>query len=273
MEHEIRHDPQLGKLLWLTDGRTELSAALDVGIRIVHLSVRGMENLFYRQPGALLDRTQWHLIGGHRFWLAPESPRSYYPDLDPVEYRLRDNAVTLTQPPDPWLQVQKSLELSFLPDGSIRVRWTAKNLGDHTIQAALWGIHTLRGGTGWVDFSPPGGDPYQPARGVALWGETDLGDGRIRFMRDRVTATYQPSDAYFKIGVYSAKGHIHHENLGQSLDITFPAAPREQCADHGSNAEIWLGKSCMELEAMGPMVSLQPHGEICFEAAWKVNIL
>ena len=55
MQSEIRTDDQLGRILWLSDGKTEIGVALDFGIRVMHLSCVGLENLFYRQPADLSD--------------------------------------------------------------------------------------------------------------------------------------------------------------------------------------------------------------------------
>ena len=55
MQIEHRMDAKRGNLIWLSDGRTEAAAALDFGIRIVHLSCAGKPNLFYSQPDDLSD--------------------------------------------------------------------------------------------------------------------------------------------------------------------------------------------------------------------------
>ena len=50
MKHWETTDPEWGRILHLSDGKTEVSAALDFGIRVVGLSAAGEPNLFYRQP-------------------------------------------------------------------------------------------------------------------------------------------------------------------------------------------------------------------------------
>ena len=55
MQIKHRMDAKRGNLIWLSDGRTEAAAALDFGIRIVHLSCAGKPNLFYSQPDDLSD--------------------------------------------------------------------------------------------------------------------------------------------------------------------------------------------------------------------------
>lgn len=122
MQIEHRMDAKRGNLIWLSDGRTEAAAALDFGIRIVHLSCAGKPNLFYSQPDDLSDglatEAGWRIYGGHRFWSSPESTRSYYPDNAPVTCELlADGASGLRQRTDPWTGFEKTLILRFLADG------------------------------------------------------------------------------------------------------------------------------------------------------------
>ncbi len=277
MKYEIRTDLAWGRVIWFTDGKTDLAATLDVGIRIIHLSVHGMENLYYQQPQDLSDgvftKKGWKLIGGHRFWLAPESEKSYWPDVYPVEFEVRENAVILAQPFDPWLDMQKTMRLEFQPDGTIRVEHCVINLGDETQEVALWGIHTLCGGTGVLNISDIADNEYNPTRTISLWGKTSLGDPRIRFTADKLFVKHEPMDAFFKIGVFCRNGHIHHENLGQSLDISFPVALQEAHADGGCNAEIYLDRHFMELESLGPLISIKRHARVSWSEIWQVRKL
>ena len=55
MEFCIKNDPNLGRIYFMTDGKLDVGVALDFGIRIVHLSCAGMENLYYSQPADLSD--------------------------------------------------------------------------------------------------------------------------------------------------------------------------------------------------------------------------
>ena len=106
-----------GKVLWVTTDYAEVGVALDFGIRVVHLSCPGMENLFYEQPADLSDGNAtpggWKLYGGHRMWFAPEGDWSYYPDNEPVTYRVSENTVLVEQKTDPWTGQKKLLKLNF----------------------------------------------------------------------------------------------------------------------------------------------------------------
>ena len=54
MKSEIRNTNR-GKMLFLTDGKTEIGCALEFGIRVSHLSAVGMENIYYEQPADCSD--------------------------------------------------------------------------------------------------------------------------------------------------------------------------------------------------------------------------
>ena len=136
MQIEHRMDAKRGNLIWLSDGRTEAAAALDFGIRIVHLSCAGKPNLFYSQPDDLSDglatEAGWRIYGGHRFWSSPESTRSYYPDNAPVACELLADGVCLRQRTDPWTGFEKTLILRFLPDGRLSAEHILTNRNPQT---------------------------------------------------------------------------------------------------------------------------------------------
>ena len=267
-----------GRILCLSDGRTDVRAALDFGIRVTHLSLCGMENLMYRQPDDRSDgvttKQGWRLYGGHRFWLAPESADSYFPDNAPIRYTLLPDGAALHQEPDPWLGVRKSLELHFDPDGHVRVRHIAENCADTPRACALWGINTLAGGEAEIAFSRAPGSDYNPDRVLSLWGETSLGDRRLSFAPARICASFIPGvEDYFKLGAWSRDGQMCVRNLGQQLTIRFGAETGLSYPDRGCNAELFLSAHFMELETLGPTVTLQPGARTSHEEVWALSML
>ena len=124
MQIEHRMDAKRGNLIWLSDGRTEAAAALDFGIRIVHLSCAGKPNLFYSQPDDLSDglatEAGWRIYGGHRFWSSPESTRSYYPDNAPVACELLADGVCRGSGPTPGPALKRRSSCAFCRTGGCR---------------------------------------------------------------------------------------------------------------------------------------------------------
>lgn len=274
---QVRNEPGRGRVLHLSDGTTEVIAALDFGIRILHLSHAGMQNLFYEQPADLSDGLctpeGWRIYGGHRLWCAPESDDTYYPDNEPVQYELLPDGARLTQPIDPQLKVQKQLTLRFAPDGGILLEHSVKNVAGAPVTLASWGVNTLAGGGRaevWFDGGAPG--DFNPAKHLALWGGTSLADARVSFAKDRVYARHLPRPEYFKLGLYSKSGRAALWNRSQRLELTFGADAVGRYPDGGCNFELFLDENVMELETLGAARTLAPGETAGHWERWRVSI-
>lgn len=275
-QHALIRDPEAGRLLWLSDGVTELKVSLDYGPRILHLSCVDMENLFYAQPADLSDGLAtpegWRLRGGHRLWAAPEGDLSYYPDNEPVAWELLEDGVRLTQPVDPWLQIRKRIELHYEPDGAILVLQSIENAGTQPASLASWGVNTFAGG-GYAEAEFEGSEPgsFRPGRFLSLWGQTSLADPRITLKQNRVCAQHLPRQEYFKIGLYSHSGRATLWNRRQRLELSFGADAFGRYPDGGCNFELFLDPNIMELEALGPLCTLAPGEQACHWERWRVS--
>lgn len=273
MNSEIRTTQRWGKVLWLWDEHAEVGVALEFGIRVVHLSCPGMENLYYVQPGDLSDNFTtekgWRLYGGHRLWLAPESTGSYCPDNAPVSYTVEGNSVLVVQDPDPWLLLRKCLRITFT-GGTVRLDHSIENLSGETRTGASWGVNTLDGG-GVAEICFGGERGYNPKRVVSLWGHTNLHDPRLHFTADSLTAQHIAMDGYLKLGIYSNSGRAVLRNKGQQLTIAFDAEPLECYMDNGCNFELYLCRQFMELETLGVRTEMGPGESACHTEVWQLS--
>lgn len=276
MKHEITEHGAKGRILWLRDEKKVLGIALDYGIRILHLSCTGCDNLFYTQPEDLSDDLStpegWRIYGGHRYWTAPESEKSYYPDNDPVSYELTETGVTLTQKPDPWLGVEKQLRVTFCPDGTLLLLHSIRNVTDKDITCASWGVTTFDGG-GKGELLFDGGQPgaYNPQRKISLWGDSCLSDERVLFASDRIFVTHKPLAQSYKIGLYSHSGLAFMENKGQKFCLSFEADAEGTYPDGGCNFELYLDKHVMELEALGQLRTIKPNEQNTHWERWAIE--
>lgn len=277
MRAEVRRSEQ-GSILWLTDGKTDVAVALDFGLRVVHLSVTGMDNLLYRQPADRSDgfctEEGWALYGGHRFWLAPEGPQSYCPDNQPVHWENLENGVRIVQPVDNWQRTEKSLCMIFQGDGGIKLLHEVRNVGDQPLEAALWSITTFeKGGTAYAPLLPEQPPKKLYRRNLVFWNTTDPGDPRISFRGNQITGRYMDIPDYFKMGAYIAKGTAGFENLGQRFTMRFAAQPDGVYADSGCNFELYMNRYFTELESLGTVVQLQPGAFATHEEIWYLEKL
>ena len=276
MKLEVKTHPVHGRILMLSDEYIELAGALEFGIRIVYLSVPGKENLLYVQPSDLSDNLVtpggWRIHGGHRFWAAPEGELSYYPDNDPVTYETLPDGFVLKQKTDPWTHMQKTLSVELDGKSRLRVIHTLTYEGDESVQAAAWGVTTLRGGgTAVFPFPKAEGNEFRVNRSLGLWGDTSLSDQRLSFSGDKIIAKHDGSRAYFKLGMYNADGRISMENLGQKLQIDIPVYPMDAyAADRGCNAELFMDPNVMELETLGETKLLKKGESVSHTEYWTV---
>lgn len=277
MQYCEKQTEKWGKVLWLEDRHAEVAVALEFGIRVVHVSCPGMENLFYEQPKDLSDNCAtpagWRLYGGHRMWLAPESDESYYPDNDPVTYTVEGNSVLFEQKTDPWTGVRKQLRITFR-EGAVELENIFINDTDKMMEGGSWGVNSMAGyGTATIAFAGTDPGDYTPRRVVSLWADTNLHDSRIRFGKHSLTAAHAPSDDYFKIGLYCDPGKAVYENKGQRFILTFGAEGIENHPDNGCNFELYMCKEFMELETLGIKRKLQPGEAASHKETWVLEKL
>lgn len=272
----VESTPRWGNVLWLRSDSVEIGVALDFGIRVVHLSCPGMENLFYMQPADLSDTyvtpAGWRLHGGHRIWMAPETDDSYYPDNDPVSYELTEQGAVITQSPDPLLGLRKQLRISFLDDGGVELYQSIENITDHPIFGASWGVNTLdAGGVARIPFSDLGRGGYAPHRVVSLWSDTNLHDPRLSFTGTGLTATYMDLPEYLKVGLYCLEGSAEFENKGQRFTLRFDAGAMDQYPDNGCNFELYMCSQFVELETLGKKVNILPGQTTGHKETWYLT--
>lgn len=272
----VKDDPRWGRVLWLSNDTTEIGVALDFGIRVVHMSCAGCENLFYVQPEDLSDGfvndNGWKLHGGHRIWMAPESDDSYYPDNEPVTWEETTDGVLITQNVDPLLGIRKSLSIVFLEDGGVGLKQSIQNASDKPIDGASWGVNTLDGGgTAYICFTNNDKRGYTPHRVVSLWSDTNLHDPRLSFDKLGLTARHMPMPDYLKLGLYCIDGKAVFENKGQRLTLLFDSASLCEYPDNGCNFELYMCSEFMELETLGTKAHILPGESTSHTETWYLT--
>ncbi len=255
--------------LWVTQS---------VGPRIIGLALQGGDNFFAEIPDATLDcpgNGSYSLRGGHRLWYAPEDPRrTYLPDDEPVALTETENGIRVTQPVEPQTGVQKSLTIT-LPDQDARVivDHTLHNLGGEPIDLAPWAITQLKpGGVAILPQATTHADEHSvlPNRQIALWPYTQINSPHIAW-GDRfvfVEATVQ--SGALKIGFPNPAGWLGYA-LGDTLFVKHaPYQPDAVYFDRGSSSECYCNPRFLELETLGPRITLAPGESVTHRETWAL---
>ncbi|MCL5102541.1 MAG: hypothetical protein M1133_00305 [Armatimonadetes bacterium] len=267
-----------GQCLKLSNGGVELFVTTDLGPRIICYRFVGDTNILRELgPEAVVKHEdgKWHPWGGHRFWHAPEvSPRSYWPDDDPIDADvLDDNTVRVTPALETGPKVQKQLAVSLDPSGTrVTVDHKLTNHNVWPIEVAPWALTIMSSGGASICPREPfisHHDYLLPARPLALWHFTNLADSRLslgeKFIR---LATDANNTTANKIGVCDKQGWAGYLRQGTLFVKRFPYIEGANYPDYGCNYETYTEGDFLEVESLGPLVTLAPGESVNHTENW-----
>lgn len=260
------------KAVRISNETVQLIILTEVGPRIVSFGFLGDENEFYEVPehaGKRGDQT-FRVYGGHRLWVSPEIPRTYYPDNFPVTVTRSGEAVVFTAPREsmpPGTNLQKQLEVKLAETGAgVTVTHRIRNVGDEPTELAPWALSVMAGGgTAILPLAPRA--PMSPSRllpeGVfAIWSYTDLADPRWKIGTKYIQLQQSGNDSSefqqqmggifnpLGWGAYFRKGHLFLKKAAVDRTAKYP--------DFGCNFEVFTDAHSLELETLGPLRNLEP---------------
>jgi len=250
----------------------QLVVLTEVGPRILFFGFQGGDNEFHEvreHAGERGDQT-FRVYGGHRLWVAPEIPRTYYPDNAPVGMRRQHDAFVLTAPSEtapPGANLQKEIEIKLAETGArVTITHRIRNLGGEPTEMAPWALSMMAaGGTAILPLpprAPISTERLLPEGALALWCYTDLADPRLKIGTHYIQLR-QASDCAGKFkeqmigifnplgwGAYFRKGHLFVKKAQVENNAKYP--------DFGCNFEVFTDAHSLELETLGPLRNLQP---------------
>src|SRR4030095_13295436 len=124
----------------ITNGLVELIVLADVGPRVISYSFVGEGNQFYEvsEHSGAIGGNQFRLYGGHRLWISPEGPSTYYPDNRPVSVSQNQDCIQFTaqvESDPPGKNLQKELKICLSSTGSkVSVTHQVTNAGAEPIE-------------------------------------------------------------------------------------------------------------------------------------------
>ncbi len=267
----------------LDNGHLRLEYLAQAGPRIVRLfpkDASSQDNLLAELPAFSMNTPYgpYFIRGGHRLWHSPEAfPRSYLPDNEGLVVEKIGDGVRLTQPVEPASGIRKSIEIR-LATGQAAVTLTheIKNEGVWPIELAPWAITQLRlGGVAILPQQIGALDAagLLPNRQVVLWPYTRWSDPRLQPGDDLVLIQAQPtrSEPPCKIGYLNRRGWVAYL-IGSTLFVKQFAADADRAyPDFGCNAEVYCCDKFIEVESLGPLVTLEPGASTHHIETWELH--
>ncbi len=252
----------------IESGDCRMIATADIGPRIVHLGRGDGENLlklFEDQIGKT-GGEDWRLVGGHRVWYAPEDPvESYIPDNNPVEVEyLSPEEICFKVRLKP--EVEKSLIMRVATKGGgFELVNQVRNLSDHVMRTASWGITTLApGGVGFMPLSKAStqSETLCASGQLNLWDYTKFSDPAYTWNSDWIEFHQPRVFSKQKVGTYLKNPWLAYRLRDSLVVKTFDFHQQDvssaQFPDLGSNVEVYFDVYMLELEGLNPWIDLQP---------------
>lgn len=250
------------------------------GPRLVGLYLCGDERNFLAELpelGIEAPHGRYNLRGGHRLWVAPEDmEHTYLPDDLPPQIEVLSDGVRLTGLPHPLAGLQKRIEFRLDRERPVvTARHWIENRSAAAVELAPWAITQLP--TGGVAYLPQHThaldvDGLLPNRTLALWPYTSLADPRLA-LSGRVWQVRAAGGEHVKIGYLNLVGWIAYVRDGRVFvkrqDAEAPG-PNLALPDMGVNAEVYTDQHMIELETLGPLVTLLPGQSVQHDEIWEV---
>ena len=274
MNVKIKEHPIWGKALFADNGVIEIGIPLEFGIRIGHLSYKGEENLFYEQPNDLNELCTpegFRVRGGHRLWVAPESEKVYFPDNSPIKYEVDGERISLFQQNDPWLDIQKSIEITFTGEECLNINHKILNTNKTTTRCSVWAVTSVA--PCGVEYIPLRyrENGYDPLHKITMWDYTSLGDERAKYEREMITLTHTQIIKKYKIGVGHPAGPVTYKNKGVIFEKSFEIDPKLEYPDGGVSFETFMCRHMVEIESLSPLFELAPGQQAEYCENWSLN--
>jgi hypothetical protein len=239
-------------------GDCALVVGISKGPRILSFTNADGPNLLYEDHTGFRVG-DWYLYGGHRFAIAPESDRSYYPDNEPCE-AFEQHGTLHVQAPRTAEGVQKTLSITPAVSGrGFDISHVLTNVGTDPWQGALWAITCI----------PPQGSvtAHTDADDVHIWPGTKPGVWEV----DGSRIVAYPDGSRGKIGWYSGNTEITSVTPDRRFSIRVPeVTPRSKCVDGGSNVELFYCREHYELETLSGEVVLAPGESVSHVQQWRI---
>ena len=257
----------------------QLECLAEAGPRIVRLIPAWLgENLLAEVPEAVTPTPygDFHFLGGHRLWIAPESiEKTYIPDdREGVTATKITDGIKLEGNIQRDVHIRKTLLVQVSSkQPHVMIKHVIQNAGRATIRLAPWALTMLRPNSTAIlpqQFGTIDTDGFLPNRNFSLWPYTRWDDPRLRLGDEFITIKADGSKPPCKLGYFNPHGWLGYVFEDTFFVKRFGVRRDEEYPDYGCNAEVYTNDKFIELESIGAFVDLKPREEIVHTETWEV---
>lgn len=267
-----RVHPEFGKCIAFSNPYIELWVTVDIGPRVIRLSIPGGENMFAELPDMEDEICGWKIWGGHRLWTSPEAmPRTYELDNDPVDYEILEDGIIVRNDIDPISGMSKEIEVILQEDsGIVEVTHRVTNRNAWPIELAAWAITVCAPG-GKVVFPRNSDDTgYLANQLMAIWPYAKLNDPRFWQGAQYFTLSHDAESGPFKVGLDNKEGWAAYFNHDCAFIKQFIVEEDAKYPDGGMTFETYTNQRFTEVETLSPLTTLRPGETVEHFEMWEL---
>lgn len=272
-----------GKCLQISNGTIDIIVTLDIGPRIIRFGYVGKENMFFED----IERHSqysgeefkyiygedkvWYNYGGHRLWISPEYPETYYPDNDPIVCEKLENGVWLKADVQAVTGLRLSIKVEFVGIDELKVSHYVTNESGETQDYSLWALTVLDPGGVEIFRHNDSDTGLLPNRVFQFWPYSKLNDERLYYGENFISMRQDKNITRpYKIGLDNEYGTALYINHGCMFKKTYThylggVYPDEDCSFETYTNQYFL--ECESLSEFGP----KPDGSTTVHVEnWKL---
>jgi hypothetical protein len=254
-------------------GEAVMVVVAEIGPRILSLSVGDGPNLLmvdHDTAGRGQGDVDWHIYGGHRVWVAPETEDTYAPDNERCEINVTDDGLTVVAPVTPQTKLRKRLTITGQGDRFV-VEQGILNTGDMLYTGAVWALTCVEP-SGIVVF-PWGRGGRWDLKKIVYWNEW------IGHSSDVTSRQWQPGPDLFKVVPTGEEGKVGTNSPEGWValcreDATFVKShawtPGVRYPDEDCSIQVYTCARFIEMETLSPLAVFHPGEEIVHQEVWTV---
>ncbi len=255
-------------------GEATMVVVTEVGPRILSLSLGGGPNLLFvdqATAGKGQGGADWHIYGGHRVWVSPETAATCAPDNASCEVNVSDDGLTVIAPVTPQTGLRKRLTVSAR-DGRFVVEQGVLNTGKALYAGAVWAL---------TDFAPKGVAVFPWGRQgswdlkkIVYWNEWMGQSSNVnspQWQPGPDLFTVRPTGEVGKVGSNSPEGWVALCREDATFVKSYAWVPDVRYPDEDCSLHVYTCEHFIELETLGPLTTFYPGQEVVHREVWTVT--
>lgn len=255
-------------------GEAEMVVVTEIGPRILSLTVNDGPNLLFvdqETAGQGQGDALWHIYGGHRIWIAPETEDTYTLDNAPCEAQISDGRLTVIAPIASQTKLQKRLTIAAQKDRFV-VEQGVRNTSHMLRTGSVWSLTCVEP-EGVITF-PWGQEGAWDLKKIVYWHrwidhESDVNSQQWQPGADLFRVV--PTGEEGKVGTSSPEGWVALCREDATFVKSYDQIPGARYPDENTSLQVYTCERFIEMETLSPLGIIYPGTEVVHQEVWTVT--